>query len=58
MKSNLKTRDDFPELLNKLNLKELGVEVGVQEGFFSEIIRRPIQGFDDIPFLFFTHRPC
>ena len=38
MKSNLKTRDNFPELLNKLNLKGIGVEVGVQEGCFSEII--------------------
>lgn len=35
---NLKTRDELPLLLNHLNLKGVGVEIGVQVGGYSETI--------------------
>lgn len=31
----IKTREQFPDLLNKLNLTGLGVEIGVQKGLYS-----------------------
>jgi hypothetical protein len=53
----LKTRNDFPQLLNSLELTGVGVEVGVHEGSFSEHILDNWNGRELISIDPWTYQP-